>query len=51
MQKLSKELVKKLIYEVLNENEQNELKKNNKISKETVKIIIQEEVRSHYGAE
>jgi hypothetical protein len=50
MQKLSKDLVKKLIYEALNETVSNKMRINTKLSKERIKIIIQEEINSHYGA-
>ena len=42
MKKLSKDLVKKLVYKALNEE-------NKKLTKEAIKTIVQDEVRSHYG--
>jgi|TARA_R100001443_G_scaffold88767_1_gene95198 hypothetical protein len=43
MQKLSKELVKKLIYEAL------DVPRKNKLTKEAIKNIVKEEVREFYG--
>ncbi len=42
MKKLSKDLVKKLVYKALNEQKK-------KFTKETIKVIVQEEVQSYYG--
>ena len=42
MKKLSKDLVKKLVYKALNEQEK-------KLTKQTIKVIVQEEVQSYYG--
>lgn len=44
MQKLSKEFIKKLIYEAL------EFSTKQKLTKSAVKDIIREEIHSYYGA-